>query len=177
MEQKEKWVSILTEAIQKAMDKNSTFGREVIMEENELGRIAPVWVRDSAVTMCMTCTSHFTALRRRHHCRACGKIVCSNCSSYKASLEYDDNKMNRVCVNCHKVLTNGEVKESKKKKGPGKVQTFADSVLSGYLNFRSDSTKAWSKRWCMLGEDFTLHVFRAKQVSAREIKVENARSL
>ena len=133
-----------------------------ILGETDIGKIAPVWVRDDAVTMCMSCTTAFTTLRRRHHCRACGKIVCSNCSSYKAQLEYDDNRTNRICVNCHKVLTMGRTKEHKG--ANTKIRKLADSVLNGYLNFRSDSTKTWSKRWCMLGEDFTLHVFKAKKV-------------
>ena len=133
---------------------------QVIIGETDLGKIAPVWVRDDAVTMCMTCTTHFTTLRRRHHCRACGKIVCSNCSSYKARLEYDNNRTNRVCMNCFKVLTKEDAKPCPKPK----IHKFADSVLCGYLQFRADNTKAWSKRWCMLGDDFTLHVFKAKKV-------------
>ena len=128
--------------------------------ETDIGKIAPAWVRDDAVTMCMSCTTAFTTLRRRHHCRACGKIVCSHCSSNKASLEYDNNRMNRVCNDCYKILTKMETKKRPSKK----IQKFADSVLNGYLNFRTDNTKAWSKRWCMLGDDFTLHVFKAKKV-------------
>ncbi len=127
--------------------------------ETEHGKIAPVWVRDDAITMCMSCTTAFTTLRRRHHCRACGKIVCNNCSSYKAPLEYDNYKFNRVCVNCHKVLTKGGTRKHKPK-----IQKFADSVLNGYLNFRSDNTKGWSRRWVSLGDDLTIQVFKAKKV-------------
>ncbi|XP_028407888.1 FYVE, RhoGEF and PH domain-containing protein 4-like isoform X2 [Dendronephthya gigantea] len=163
VEQKEKWVSTLTAAIKNAVDRNSTFGREVTLNKDDIGKIAPTWVRDDAVTMCMTCTIHFTAIRRRHHCRACGKIVCNSCSSYKARLEYDDNKINRVCVNCYKILAPEETNKPEIKRRRRKVQKFADSVLNGYLNFKSDSTKAWSKRWCRLGDDFTLHVFKAKK--------------
>ena len=69
-------------------------------------------------------------------------------------------------MNCHKVLTKGGTKENNKspKGKPKKIQKFADSVLNGYLNFRSDNTKGWSKRWCRLGDDFTIHVFKAKKV-------------
>ena len=65
-------------------------------------------------------------------------------------------------MNCFKVLTKEDAKPSRKPK----IHKFADSVLCGYLQFRTDSTKAWSKRWCMLGDDFTLHVFKAKKVCA-----------
>lgn len=34
---------------------------------------APEWVPDIAAPDCMRCGSHFTAFRRRHHCRNCGK--------------------------------------------------------------------------------------------------------
>lgn len=144
-----------------------TYFFQVTIVEIDLGKIAPTWVRDDAVTMCMACTIPFTTIRRRHHCRACGKIVCSNCSSYKAPLEYDNNKVNRVCVNCYAILTKGQAgnyekrKESMKRK---KIPKFGDAVMSGYLNFRSDNTKTFSKRWCMLGKDFTFYVFKAKKV-------------
>ena len=65
-------------------------------------------------------------------------------------------------MNCYKVLSKDGTKETIRRKA--KIQKFADAVLVGYLNFRSDNTKAWSKRWCMLGDDFTLHVFKAKKV-------------
>lgn len=43
---------------------------------------APVWVPDQSATRCMICTEEFgTIFRRKHHCRACGKVVCHSCSS------------------------------------------------------------------------------------------------
>jgi hypothetical protein len=42
-----------------------------------------IWEKDSDHTKCMnaTCNLSFTLTRRRHHCRACGKIFCHSCSS------------------------------------------------------------------------------------------------
>ena len=40
----------------------------------ELGKVAPVWVPDASAPRCMHCDSRFTFTRRRHHCRACGKV-------------------------------------------------------------------------------------------------------
>lgn len=34
----------------------------------------PKWLPDHVVPKCMNCESQFTAFRRRHHCRNCGKI-------------------------------------------------------------------------------------------------------
>lgn len=33
------------------------------------------------------------------------QMVCWRCSDYKVALEYDDNKMNKVCKDCYSILT------------------------------------------------------------------------
>ena len=38
------------------------------------------WVPDAAAGACSTCDSPFSLLNRRHHCRACGGLVCAACS-------------------------------------------------------------------------------------------------
>jgi hypothetical protein len=72
---------------------------------NELiGRKAPIWTPDSRVDTCQLCTSNFSALFRRHHCRACGRVVCSACSSNKAPLIYLKCRAARVCDQCFESL-------------------------------------------------------------------------
>lgn len=39
-----------------------------------LGKQPPFWVPDSDAPSCMLCDIKFTVLKRRHHCRACGKV-------------------------------------------------------------------------------------------------------
>ena len=34
----------------------------------------PTWVPDELAPQCMACSSAFTVVRRRHHCRNCGKV-------------------------------------------------------------------------------------------------------
>uniref|UniRef100_A0A4W5MKZ6 FYVE, RhoGEF and PH domain containing 4b n=1 Tax=Hucho hucho TaxID=62062 RepID=A0A4W5MKZ6_9TELE len=83
-----------------------------------LGRRAPRWIRDNEVTLCMKCSEPFNALTRwRHHCRACGCVVCWKCSDNKVTLEYDGNKVNKVCLDCHSALT---LRANREERGEGK---------------------------------------------------------
>ncbi|XP_040612927.1 zinc finger FYVE domain-containing protein 9 isoform X1 [Mesocricetus auratus] len=77
-----------------------------------LGEVAPVWVPDSQAPNCMKCEARFTFTKRRHHCRACGKVFCASCCSLKCKLIYMDRKEARVCVICHSVLMNAQAWEN-----------------------------------------------------------------
>jgi len=43
-------------------------------EIRNLGWVAPEWVPDEKADNCMKCDMKFTVVKRRHHCRACGKV-------------------------------------------------------------------------------------------------------
>ncbi|KAG0371621.1 hypothetical protein BGX24_001412 [Mortierella sp. AD032] len=63
---------------------------------------APVWVPDHSATRCMICTEEFgTIFRRKHHCRACGKVVCHSCSSRTILIKgAHSEKIGRACDDC-----------------------------------------------------------------------------
>uniref|UniRef100_A0A674E3B0 Lateral signaling target protein 2 homolog n=1 Tax=Salmo trutta TaxID=8032 RepID=A0A674E3B0_SALTR len=62
----------------------------------------PDWVPDEECDSCITCKAPFTVIRRKHHCRSCGKIFCSRCSSHSAPLpRYGQVKPVRVCTHCY----------------------------------------------------------------------------
>ncbi|XP_045630716.1 lateral signaling target protein 2 homolog isoform X1 [Ursus americanus] len=62
----------------------------------------PEWVPDEVCGFCTACKAPFTVIRRKHHCRSCGKIFCSRCSSHSAPLpRYGQVKPVRVCTHCY----------------------------------------------------------------------------
>ncbi|NXE83271.1 ZFY16 protein, partial [Cochlearius cochlearius] len=60
----------------------------------------PLWVPDSEAPNCMNCQVKFTFTKRRHHCRACGKVFCGACCKRKCKLQYME-KEARVCTGCY----------------------------------------------------------------------------
>lgn len=68
-------------------------GRTCLPEGEKRDRKSPVsplaghsapWVPDAAADRCKLCSTPFTMLFRRHHCRQCGTLVCGSCSSHKS---------------------------------------------------------------------------------------------
>lgn len=53
-----------------------------------LGTVQPYWIPDGDTGHCMLCASRFSMLRRRHHCRACGLVLCASCCGLRARLAY-----------------------------------------------------------------------------------------
>ena len=53
---------------------DSLEAQRITSGEANLGKVPPIWVPDSVATHCMNCGLKFSVLRRRHHCRACGKV-------------------------------------------------------------------------------------------------------
>lgn len=72
-----------------------------------LGKQAPLWIPDAEAMNCMHCDMKFTVIKRRHHCRACGLVLCSKCCYLKHRLDYLDTEA-RVCNKCYEILNGGE---------------------------------------------------------------------
>ncbi|XP_029645514.1 lateral signaling target protein 2 homolog [Octopus sinensis] len=61
----------------------------------------PPWVPDEQCPHCSSCKAPFTFVKRRHHCRNCGKVFCSRCSANSVPLpQYGHVKPVRVCNHC-----------------------------------------------------------------------------
>ncbi|ERE81688.1 zinc finger FYVE domain-containing protein 16 [Cricetulus griseus] len=75
-----------------------------------LGHKQPTWVPDSEAPNCMNCQVKFTFTKRRHHCRACGKVFCGVCCNRKCKLQYLE-KEARVCVVCYETINKAQAFE------------------------------------------------------------------
>uniref|UniRef100_A0A8D0C1S5 FYVE, RhoGEF and PH domain containing 6 n=1 Tax=Salvator merianae TaxID=96440 RepID=A0A8D0C1S5_SALMN len=111
--ERDEWLEAISKSIEEYTKKRFTFNpskslEEAVPEKEEedsiIGAKAPIWIPDTRATMCMICTSEFTLTWRRHHCRACGKVICQACSSNKHRLDYMKNHPARVCDYCFKEL-------------------------------------------------------------------------
>ncbi|XP_025781921.1 FYVE, RhoGEF and PH domain-containing protein 2 [Puma concolor] len=142
------------------------------LQSEELGLRAPQWVRDKMVTMCMRCKEPFNALtRRRHHCRACGYVVCAKCSDYRAELKYDDNRPNRVCFHCYTFLTGSVLPEDKEDRRRGILEKGSaagseQSLMCSFLQLVGDKWgKSGPRGWCVIPQDdpLVLYIYAAPQ--------------
>ncbi|XP_038199956.1 FYVE, RhoGEF and PH domain-containing protein 2 [Arvicola amphibius] len=141
-------------------------------QAEELGLRAPQWIRDKMVTMCMRCQEPFNALmRRRHHCRACGYVVCAKCSDYRAELKYDGNRPNRVCLACYTFLTGNVLPDSKEDKRRGILEKDSlagpdQSLVCSFLHLIGDKWgRSGPRGWCVIPRDdpLVLYVYAAPQ--------------
>jgi len=80
-------------------------------EEQEVGGLGsgprqvespPAWIPDSMAPLCMGCGAAFSLVKRRHHCRSCGRVFCAKCSPNQVPLpRYGIQKAVRVCNRCY----------------------------------------------------------------------------
>jgi len=183
MKERNDWLDALNSAIEEYRNKKATFVtvdqlNPLTRMEGNIGDSAPVWIPDQRVTMCQTCNTEFTIVNRRHHCRACGKVVCSNCSGNKAPLRYRQYESVRVCDSCYdaveKQCGNDEDLRSRFKKRetsrnvaryiPQRLKVSANdegSAMSGYLKKRQKNSK-WKRCWFVL-KDRVLYTYKASE--------------
>lgn len=64
-------------------------------------RLENFWEPDFSKTICTLCNQSFTWLKRKHHCRLCGKIFCGECSSFIFVVEHNflTHRL-RICKTC-----------------------------------------------------------------------------
>ncbi|XP_029011884.1 FYVE, RhoGEF and PH domain-containing protein 1 isoform X2 [Betta splendens] len=142
----------------------------------ELGKRAPTPIREKEVTLCMKCQEPFNSItKRRHHCKACGHVVCGKCSEFRARLSYDNNRTNRVCVDCYAtlvgVLPSSSMSSSSTQRRRSILEKQAslaaeNSVICSFLNhMEKGGGKGWQKAWFVIPENepLVLYIYGAPQ--------------
>ncbi|CAH2277743.1 FYVE, and PH domain-containing 6 [Pelobates cultripes] len=198
--ERDDWLEAISRAIEEHTKKKITFNPAKSQEEADLeekgdwgvlGSKAPIWIPDGRATMCMICTSEFTLTWRRHHCRACGKIICQACSTNKHSLEYMKKHLARVCDHCFQNLQKQDSQSTpntspanqkststtlssvlhsipsgrKQKKIPAALKVSAsteDSSMSGYLQRSKGNKKPWKQLWFVI-KNKVLYTYAASE--------------
>ncbi|GFO23266.1 fyve, rhogef and ph domain-containing protein 4 [Plakobranchus ocellatus] len=146
---------------------NGDYIYEPSMPDSWVGKTAPVWIPDDAATMCMLCQMAFNMLRRRHHCRACGKLICRSCSPKNAPLQYNKGKIERVCTVCYDIIVNkqtaGWADFADKKKGLLQIKASEPALMSSYVQCSEDNGNSWHRMWITAHKDFVLYCFKAHE--------------
>jgi hypothetical protein len=56
------------------------------------------WKDENLVNKCAGCSSKFTIVKRKHHCRECGDVFCNSCSLHKNVIQ---GVLKRCCTSCY----------------------------------------------------------------------------
>lgn len=62
------------------------------------------WMRDESAKDCFHCGEPFTTFRRKHHCRTCGQIFDSKCTSLTPGTRFNQPGSIRVCKPCEAMI-------------------------------------------------------------------------
>jgi len=108
----------------------------------------PAWVRDEASPRCQICLTRFNIIRRRHHCRVCGNVVCDYCSPHQL-------KGNRVCTLCFQSTVKTAVSEPVKPSQTATVGSPQEQLMKHVADIqRKPITAAIDARSMPLLESF-----------------------
>eukprot|EP00035_Acanthoeca_spectabilis_P004677 m.106015 g.106015 ORF g.106015 m.106015 type:complete len:266 (-) comp12681_c0_seq1:36-833(-) len=93
-------------------------------------RVLPksAWINDKDVPECQgpDCTLLFSAVKRRHHCRYCGRIFCEKCSRWKVVGQ-------RSCLRCFNSASEG-LRAAENTAGPFEAYSLAATVSPAGAN-------------------------------------------
>ncbi|XP_042483722.1 1-phosphatidylinositol-3-phosphate 5-kinase FAB1B-like [Macadamia integrifolia] len=111
------------------------------------------WMPDHSCRVCYECDSQFTIFNRKHHCRLCGRVFCSKCTTNSVPAPSDEQKTPReewerirVCNYCFKqweqgiVAVNNGVQTSSPCLSPSPSATSLASPKSSATGNSSNST-------------------------------------
>lgn len=86
------------------------------------------WMKDDETEECLACHKHFSTFFRRHHCRMCGLIFCSNCS--KVDTQIGKVRVCKPCGDMYRRMINGEEEEDEESRRARQDEMLAQSILN-----------------------------------------------
>ncbi|XP_053924505.1 zinc finger FYVE domain-containing protein 26 isoform X3 [Cuculus canorus] len=106
------------------------------------------WIPDDTETICMVCkTERFTMFNRRHHCRRCGRLVCSSCSTKKMAVEAGRDNLSRVCDQCYSYYNrehlSGLVQDTSRKEDQDQVEETSNNEYSTVVRIPKAPELEW----------------------------------
>ncbi|RYH11467.1 hypothetical protein EON65_38760 [archaeon] len=72
--------------------------RRIYFQSNDLNTVG--WVINEDVRNCMECAAQFGVLKRQHHCRQCGNIICHKCCQVTKVPALEALGSVRICLSC-----------------------------------------------------------------------------
>jgi hypothetical protein len=97
--------------------------------------VRPVW-QDPNSERCTVCDKNFQVFRRQHHCRKCGKVICSaHCRVIDGLPELGYNEKVKICSNC--VNRIGNINGVERAKSLSEKETLRASVFKHNSVFMS----------------------------------------
>ncbi|GMR32732.1 hypothetical protein PMAYCL1PPCAC_02927 [Pristionchus mayeri] len=117
------------------------------------------WMPDSTGRVCYQCEAKFSTVRRRHHCRLCGRIFCSKCCSHRVNgAHFGYTGELRLCNYCvrtvHEYLpgggegegpSNGLPREKESPSTTHKKSNAPIATVSGGINWSETATQSWEQ--------------------------------
>ena len=92
----------------------TSMAKEMVMDQ-----LAPAYWQPSATAReCHCCQESFNRDRSKHHCRACGHVVCETCSPHRVNVKGSEV---RVCSSCHEQF-------NRRTLGPGPAEQLHRNV-------------------------------------------------
>ncbi|XP_041485617.1 uncharacterized protein LOC121431903 [Lytechinus variegatus] len=86
-----------------------TEGSPDVYSESPFRLAKAKWVSDDEASICIACNQKFTQLRRKHHCRMCGRVLCSKCCKEKVPLPqlslHDPERVCDICLPVTELVT------------------------------------------------------------------------